>query len=94
MTVQDVLDAYGNRYCYEHVQHSLTDCSEIEDLPDCPPSHFPDTPCCLVVVNQHEFADGIATAVNRLRSDGLTVATSGLLSPRISSVLPKHSDQN
>jgi hypothetical protein len=70
-TVQEMLDA-SNAHCYEDVQSSSNDEAEDEDE-HFQPKHFPTLPCVFTVVNHEGYEHGIHTAVDRVRSDGLTL---------------------
>jgi hypothetical protein len=68
-TIQEMLDI-SNVYCYQHVVGTDEEDSEDEEIT---PTHFPTSPCALVVVNQREYSEPICEAAKRLRSDGLVV---------------------
>ncbi|CAB3995433.1 sperm receptor for egg jelly-like [Paramuricea clavata] len=67
--IQEMLDV-SNVYCYQNVVGSDEEDSEDEEIR---PTHFPTSPCALVIVNQREFSERILAAAERLRSDGLVV---------------------
>jgi hypothetical protein len=60
----------SNVYCYQHAVGTDKEDSEDEEIM---PTHFPTSPCALVVVNQREYSEPICEAAERLRSDGLVV---------------------
>lgn len=62
----------SNTYCYDESVMKSSDEDDDMQLPS-QPTHFPTTPCRLVVVNQHEFNDKLHTATAILQTDGLLV---------------------
>lgn len=69
--VQEIVDI-SNAFCYEHAAQTTS--AEDDDTHfTTEPTHFPTTPCRLVVVNQHEFNEKLYTATEMLQSDGLLV---------------------
>ena len=77
-TIQDMLDV-SNVYCYRNARDWSSgsdedkDNVEVEEMLQSGCVRFPIVPCCLVVVNIHDFRDQINTAVARLESDGLVL---------------------
>ena len=73
-TIQEMLDV-SNVYCFRNAQDSSSDSDDedINDLLHSNSTRFPLVPCCLFVVNVHEFADQLSTAITKLQSDGLVV---------------------
>ena len=69
-TIQEMLDV-SNVYCYQHAVGTDEEDSEDEEIT---PTHFPTSPCALVVVNQREYSEPICKTAERLRSDGLVVS--------------------
>jgi hypothetical protein len=67
--IQEMLDV-SNVYCYQNVVGTDEEDSEDEEIT---PTHFPTSPCALVVVNQREFSERILAAAERLRCDGLVL---------------------
>ena len=70
--VLEMLDR-SNTYCYAECTRQTSDEDDEEDEPSSQPTHFPTTPCRLVVINQVEFNDQLHQAAATLQSDGLLV---------------------
>jgi hypothetical protein len=71
-TIQEMLQI-SNVYCYKNSEGTPSDDDEEDDQPEFASTHFPNVPCCIIVVNESEFRDGVAKAVTKLESDGLVV---------------------
>ena len=71
-TIQEMLHI-SNVYCYKNSEGTPSDDDEEDDEPEFASIHFPNVPCCIIVVNESEFRDRMATAVTKLESDGLVV---------------------
>ena len=70
--VLEMLDR-SNAYCYGECTRQTSDEDDEVDEPSSQPTHFPTTPCRLVVINQVEFNDQLHQAAATLQSDGLLV---------------------
>ncbi|CAB4024379.1 Hypothetical predicted protein [Paramuricea clavata] len=71
-TIQEMLQI-SNAYCYKNSEGTPSDDDEEDYEPKFVSNHFPNVPCCIIVVNESEFGDRVATAVTKLESDGLVV---------------------
>ena len=71
-TIQEMLQI-SNVYCYKNSEGTPSEDDEEDDQPEFASTHFFNVLCCIIVVNESEFRDRVATAVTKLESDGLVV---------------------
>ena len=73
-SIQQMLDV-SSVYCFRNAQESSSDSDEddVDEVLHSQSARFPLVPCCLFVVNVHEFGEQLTTAMARLQSDGLVV---------------------